>query len=94
MTPPAPAAAAPSIMPSTVCRATHNTTQSGRSGSSASDGTQGRPSKLWYFGLIANTLPVKAAIFDSVRSPNEPRVSDAPTIATTFGLMRRLRSAA
>ena len=83
-----------SIMPSTIGRATHSTTQSGLSGISASDGTQGRPSKVWYFGLIANTLPLNSDMLDSVRSPNDPRVSDAPTTATTPGLMRRVRSAA
>src|ERR1700758_4425013 len=81
-------------MLSTICRATHSTTQSGRSGISAKDGTQGRPSRVWYFGLTAKTLPEKADMLDSVRSPNEPRVSDAPTRATTLGSMRRLRSAA
>ncbi len=56
---------------------------------SESDGTQGRPSRFWYFGLIAYTLPVKADMLVSVRSPNEPRVSDAPTTATIFGSIRR-----
>ena len=57
-------AAAASIMPSTIGRATQSTTQSGLSGSSASDGTQGRPSRVWYFGLIPNTLPVNADMLD------------------------------
>jgi hypothetical protein len=92
MTPPAFTAAAASIIPSTIGRATHSTTQSGLSGRSASDGTHGRPSRFGYFGLIAKTLPVKPAMLDSVRSPKEPRVSDAPTIATTFGLIKRRRS--
>src|SRR5271167_4743578 len=38
-------------MLSTICRATHSTTQSGRSGISAKDGTQGRPSRVWYFAV-------------------------------------------
>ena len=46
MTPPAFAAPALRIMPSTIVRATHSTTQSGLSGISASEGTQGLPSKI------------------------------------------------
>src|SRR5229473_5815365 len=92
MTPPAFTAAALLIMSSTIGLATHSTTQSGLSGISESAGTQGRPSRFWYFGLIAYTLPVKADRLDRVRSPNDPRVSDAPTMATTLGSIKRRRS--
>src|SRR5216684_4305265 len=92
MTPPAFTAAVLLIMSSTIGLATHSTTQSGLSGISESAGTQGRPSRFWYFGLIAYTLPVKADRLDRVRSPNDPRVSDAPTMATTLGSIKRRRS--
>jgi hypothetical protein len=90
--PPVPTAPAATSISGTIARPTHSTMQSGEPGSASMLGTQRRLNNVVYFGLTAITSPVKSAMFASVRWPNDPAVSDAPTTATRRGLISRFRS--
>jgi hypothetical protein len=72
-------------MLSTIGRATHSTTQSGLSGISASEGTQGRPNKVWYFGLIVGqrALPERTPRFRSADNGDRSGVDETLKVVRT-----------
>src|SRR5271165_766894 len=93
MTPPAPSCAASRTMPSTDSRGTVTATQSGTRGSEAMVGKQRRSPSCSYFELTRKISPSKPARLPSTRSPNDPALGEAPTMAMLLGLRTRSSSA-